>query len=525
VNITTIVVMLAVTVSGVLCAAAETGQKATAGENLSRGRLVAWCVVPFDAKNRGPRQRAEMLRRLGIKRLAYDWRTQHVPTFEREIIATRAHGIEFFAFWGEHDRMFELFRKHKITPQVWKSLPSPSSPSQARKVEAAARAMLPLVARTRKLGCKLGLYNHGGWGGEPDNMVAVCKWLRQNADAGHVGIVYNFHHAHGHIADFKEALAAMKPYLLCLNLNGMNDGAKPKILPVGRGKHDKEMIRAVIASGYAGPVGIIGHDKSLDVEQRLKDNVEGLEAVLAQLAGKAPPGGTKPTSPAGDPRVVQLTVADVRDVKGDGPDGKGNTADDTWGFWFELVHSRGKYARLDLATEKMSAAQRANGIGGKVTGPIGGWLPNPKDTEGWVFHRDWDGRFEGIWGDKKADQVIMCPYVEKGSHAAVALTYAVRATGTYTISGKVTDLQVHPQFRKHDGVLWKLEIADGGGRGKLIAKGGPIGDARGRPDSADLKVRKVSIERGKLLRLVIHPNKWWGSDMTAVQLRIERITK
>ena len=31
----------------------------------------------------------------------------------------------------------------------------------------------------------------------------------------------------------------MQPYLLCLNLNGMNDNAQPKILPVGSGQHDR----------------------------------------------------------------------------------------------------------------------------------------------------------------------------------------------------------------------------------------------------------------------------------------------
>ena len=33
--------------------------------------------------------------------------------------------------------------------------------------------------------------------------------------------------------------------LLCLNLNGMNDGAKPKILPIGEGEHEAAMIEAV----------------------------------------------------------------------------------------------------------------------------------------------------------------------------------------------------------------------------------------------------------------------------------------
>jgi len=142
----------------------------------------------------------------------------------------------------------------------------------------------PLAAEIGGLGCRLGLYNHGGWGGEPANLVAVCEALRA-AGHGHAGIVYNLHHGHGHIADFPECLAAMRPYLLCLNLNGMTEGTK--ILQLGRGKHDLAILRAIRDSGYAGPIGVIGHTND-DVEARLRDNLDGLDWLLPQLDGRAP---------------------------------------------------------------------------------------------------------------------------------------------------------------------------------------------------------------------------------------------
>ena len=74
-------------------------------------------------------------------------------------------------------------------------------------------------------------------------------------------------------------------------------------------------------------------------------------------------------SPDGD--IVELSIDHVRDIKGDGPDKRGNTADDTWQFWFELVRPKDKFLHLDIATKKMSETQRRNGIPGKVTGPIG----------------------------------------------------------------------------------------------------------------------------------------------------------
>ena len=52
----------------------------------AKENLTAWCVVPFDAKKRGPEERAEMLKRLGFKSLAYDWRDEHVSSFDEEIV-------------------------------------------------------------------------------------------------------------------------------------------------------------------------------------------------------------------------------------------------------------------------------------------------------------------------------------------------------------------------------------------------------------------------------------------------------
>lgn len=252
-------------------------------QNFQSQNLVAWCIVPFDAKRRGPQKRAAMLKSLGLRRIAYDWRDEHVPTFEAEILACKANDIEFFAFWNWHADIEPLIGKHKIHPQIWMTNPSPNADTQQEKIEAAAASLLPTVEKAGQPGCKFGLYNHGGWGGEPENLVAVCQYLRQHHSATHVGIVYNFHHAHERIATFGKDLERIKPYLLCLNLNGMNDTAQPKILPIGDGIHESEMIREVIRSGYQGPIGILDHRNEVDSQESLRANIEGLEKVLSKL--------------------------------------------------------------------------------------------------------------------------------------------------------------------------------------------------------------------------------------------------
>ena len=256
-------------------------------ENFQTDQLVAWCIVPFDANKRGPAARAEMVKELGLARVAYDWRQEHIAQFEEEVQQYQKHGIEFFAFWSWHDSLEPLIENYDIHPQIWMMLAEPAAATQDEKVKKAANQLLPLALKTQKLGCKLGLYNHGGWAGDPGNMVAVCQYLRKEHNFDHVGIVYNFHHGHEHIEDCAAAFKKMQPYLLCLNLNGMADpktvqGNKNKIIPIGDGKHEAAMIQTVIDSDYTGPIGILDHRSELDSKESLRLNINGLKKVLEQ---------------------------------------------------------------------------------------------------------------------------------------------------------------------------------------------------------------------------------------------------
>jgi sugar phosphate isomerase/epimerase len=242
--------------------------------------------VPFDAKQRGPDERAEMVKRIGMTRVAYDWRESHVPTFEDEILQYKKQGIEYFAFWSWHPSMEPLIQKHGINPQIWLMFAAPPEGPHDERVKAAATALLPMVEKTARLKLRLGLYNHGGWSGEPRNMVDVCKYLKEHHQAENVGVVYNLHHAHEHIGDFAAQLELLKPWLLCLNLNGMNDNAQPKILPVGSGRHDRNLLKVILDSGYDGPIGIIDHREQLDAEESLQQNLTGLKSVLKDLGQK-----------------------------------------------------------------------------------------------------------------------------------------------------------------------------------------------------------------------------------------------
>jgi sugar phosphate isomerase/epimerase len=261
-----------------------------------RQNFVAWCIVPYDAKKRSPADRAEMIVRLGLGKVAYDWRKEHVPQFEAEILEYRKHGLEYFAFWDAHEDAFRLFEKYQLHPQIWITAPSPEGSTDQERIRLSAEKLRPMIERARKLGCKVGLYNHGKWGGEPENLVALCKYLREHERADHVGIVYNLHHGHGHVDRFAAALTAMKPYLLCLNVNGMTrdgDARGKKILAPGQGEFDLRLFQTIRDSGYRGPIGILGHTPNDDVEHRLRDDLDGIDWLVAQLDGQ--PAGPKPT--------------------------------------------------------------------------------------------------------------------------------------------------------------------------------------------------------------------------------------
>jgi len=263
----------------------EAGAKFAIPNNMMPDELVAWCIVPFDAVERGPEARAAMLRELGIRRLAYDWREKHIPTWPAELAALEQHDIELTSFWCSaslnptQDRatqlILEFLAKNDVQTQLWVMLPDHElakiSDANAR-VERAAQAIRSLAEKAAEIGCSVGLYNHGGWIGRPSSLVAVMEELH---DLENVGVVYNFHHAHDDLDAFPQALHDLKPHLMCLNLNGTSVGG-PKILPLGQGEVDRQILSWIRQVQYTGPIGVLDHRQDTDAKESLQANLNGL---------------------------------------------------------------------------------------------------------------------------------------------------------------------------------------------------------------------------------------------------------
>jgi len=313
---------------------ATLGSKVTTSESphvdrslFARDNLFAWCIVPFDGKKRGPEARAAMLERLGIHLFAYDYRAEHIPTFDAELAALKRHHIRLIAWWfpttlnAEARHILDVLKRHRVHTQLWvtgSGGPVHSDAQRQRRIDAEAARIRPIAQAAAAIGCTVALYNHGGWFGKPENQLAIIRRLR----LPNVGIVYNLHHGHADIDRFPELLRAIKPHLLAISLNGMNRlgeslakkhrskngaGGLPSpietavrsnavtgstILPIGAGQYDRPLLRAILESGWRGPVGILNHT-DYDAESRLRDNLDGLAWIVKQLAGR--PAGPRPT--------------------------------------------------------------------------------------------------------------------------------------------------------------------------------------------------------------------------------------
>ena len=256
----------------------------------SSGNLLAWCIVPFDSRRRTPAERIAMLKRLGFTQYVWDWRQEHLKDLPGEIRLARENGIRLRGVWlwidGDWDKVGALSEGNRTVIDAIDQAEFPAEfwvgfhPNYFDALADAARVRkgAEMVAYLRDLavasGSTVALYNHGDWFGEPENQIRLIEAVGDPS----VGMVYNFHHAHDQLDRYPELLPRMLPRLRAVNLNGMR-AEGPKILPIGEGTHEREMIRLLLEAGYNGPLGILGHVEDADVEVVLKRNLAGLRSI------------------------------------------------------------------------------------------------------------------------------------------------------------------------------------------------------------------------------------------------------
>jgi len=270
----------------------------TNNDTIKTEELSAWCILDFDALNRTPHERIDMLKQLGINYYGYNRGKGNLDNMQEEFRLAKDNGIEINAvfLWlnAKRDSIGKLSASNQellgklkdvdYKPAIWLSFSNNffEDLSQQQSVDYAIRMIEYIKAITDALGCELALYNHHGWFGNPHNQVAVLKQM----DKPSISMVFNFHHTHEYVDEFPEVVKKIKPYLSFVNISGVKkDG--PKILPLGVGDHEYTMIKQLVDAGYNGPWGILGHVKTEDVQKVLEQNLTGLKQINTRLKQEA----------------------------------------------------------------------------------------------------------------------------------------------------------------------------------------------------------------------------------------------
>ncbi len=110
--------------------------------------------------------------------------------------------------------------------------------------------------------------------GAPDNEIAVIERLKQTGIDG-VGMVYNFSHGHGDIAEFSTIWKRIQRYVMAVNVSGMV--ADERLIPPSQGDFELTMPADHLqCSGWQGPVGMIA-EQGGDAEVTLGNGLRGLD--------------------------------------------------------------------------------------------------------------------------------------------------------------------------------------------------------------------------------------------------------
>ena len=261
-----------------------------AEDPIKAAELTPWCIVNFDSLERSPSDRIAMLKEMGFTKYGYNWDDEHLNQMKEEFALANKNNIEIVSvfLWlnakrdsigklsPSNEKMLNILSDIDYKPTIWLSFSNNyfEDLNQEQSMSLAIEFIKFIKIKADQIGCKISLYNHHGWFGNPHNQVEIIELLPQDS----LKMVYNYHHAHDYLDEFPEIAKKIKPYLSYVNINGMRQDG-PKILTIGEGDFEHEMIKVLLDEGYNGPWGILGHIETEDVHKVLERNINGLNSL------------------------------------------------------------------------------------------------------------------------------------------------------------------------------------------------------------------------------------------------------
>lgn len=252
-------------------------------------KVTPWCIVNFDSLERSPTNRIAMLKEMGFTSYGYNWRDRHLNDMKQEFKLAKENNIEIKSIFlwlnakrdsigklsPSNERMLAILKDVEYKLTLWLSFSDNffKELNQEESKPLAIEFIKFIKTKVDEIGCKVALYNHHGWFGNPHNQIEIIEALAQDS----LKMVYNFHHTHQYLDEFPQIAKKITPYLSYVNINGMKkDG--PQILTIGDGDYKHEMIKILLQEGYDGPWGILGHIETED-EKVLERNIKGLNTL------------------------------------------------------------------------------------------------------------------------------------------------------------------------------------------------------------------------------------------------------
>ena len=252
-----------------------------------------WCIVSFDALERTPKERIAMLKEFGFTKYGYNWKERHLSIMKEEFALAKQNNLEINSIflWLNakrdsigtlsplNEKMLDIIKEVENKPVLWVSFSDNyfNDLNQEESLSLAIEFITFIKTKAESIGCKIALYNHHGWFGNPLNQVEIIERLPQDS----LKMVYNFHHAHDYLDEFADIAKKMTPYLSYVNLNGVRREG-PQILTIGEGDFEYQMIKTLMDEGFNGPWGILGHIETEDVQKVLEQNIKGLKTLQSK---------------------------------------------------------------------------------------------------------------------------------------------------------------------------------------------------------------------------------------------------
>jgi hypothetical protein len=259
--------------------------------------LLAWFLIVDTADDPKVRTALDSFKRHGVHPqlwVAHSWAPyprspeQWARYYPKGFVVPR--GIDEFEKRSDADKRLVRSAWVQISTEL-----SPKTPEeQIQRVQREAERIKEFVKIAAAYGCKVNIYNEGGWFGMVENQVAIVRRLKEMG-VDDVGMVYNFSHSRDELHDdsknFPQLWALMRPYVVDVNVIAVKMDYGYVHYP-SQGEAELEMMRTIQESGWKGPVGLPVQQPG-DAEVTLRNDVRGLDWLAAELK-QAGSGGPRP---------------------------------------------------------------------------------------------------------------------------------------------------------------------------------------------------------------------------------------